>query len=224
MKKLFLIFLLGVIVILQSFAAPADSTNAVTMVSYEQNWSDFSGTLALKNNTSEAIRNVTFLITYLDMSGRELDYEEFFKEVDIEPGKTRKIDIRAYEHEREYHYYKSENSPTGSPAFKVKFELKEYNSATKSSDAEYSPIIEEYDSEADNSRGFGGTVQILILVVSVLLVLAAIVGLYVLVAVMAKKRNRNVALWVLLSIIASPLLIIIILLVIGEDDRIDNFR
>ena len=44
------------------------------------------------------------------------------------------------------------------------------------------------------------------------------VGLYVLVAVMAKKRNRNVVLWVLLSLIGTPLLMIIILACIGNAD------
>ena len=224
MKKLFFTFFLGAFFLLQSFATPTDSTNAVSMVSYEQNWSDYRGTLALKNNTSEAIHNVTFLITYLDMSGRELDYEEFFEEVDIEPGKTKKIDIRAYEHEREYHYYKSENSYTGSPAFKIKFELKEYNSNKVTSDSDYRDLFGAYDKETDNSSGLGEGAAILIAVVVCIFVLAAIVGLYFLVAVMAKNRNRNVALWVLLSVIASPLLIIIILLVIGEDDRIDVFK
>lgn len=224
MKKLFFTFFLGAFFLLQSFATPTDSTNAVSMVSYEQNWSDYRGTLALKNNTSEAIHNVTFLITYLDMSGRELDYEEFFEEVDIEPGKTKKIDIRAYEYDRKYHYYKSENSYTGSPAFKIKFELKEYNSDKAPADSEYRDLLGAYDKETDNSSGLGEGAAILIAVVVCIFVLAAIIGLYILVAVMAKNRNRNVALWVLLSVIASPLLIIIILLVIGEDDRIDEFR
>lgn len=224
MKRLLLTFIIGFFVLLQSFAVPTDSINAVTMISYEQNWIDNRGTLALKNNTSEAIQNVTFLITYLDMSGRELDYEEFYKKVEIEPGKTRKIDIPAYEHERNYHYYKSENSPTGSPAFKVKFELKEYNSDKTSTDSEYRDVFDTLDTETDDSSGLGDGAAMLIAVIAGIFVLAAIVGLYVLVAVMAKRRNRNVALWVLLSIIASPLLIIIILLVIGKDGRIDEFR
>ena len=224
MKKLLFTFFLGAFILLQSFATPTDSTNAVSMVSYEQNWSDYEGTLALKNNTSEAIHNVTFLITYLDMSGRELDYEEFFEEVDIEPGKTKKIDIRAYEYERKYHYYKSENSYTGSPAFKIKFELKKYNSDKVPADSEYRDLLGDYDKDTDSRSGLGEGAAILIAVVVGIFVLAAIIGLYILVAVMAKSRNRNVALWVLLSVIASPLLIIIILLVIGEDDRIDEFR
>lgn len=36
---------------------------------------------------------------------------------------------------------------------------------------------------------------------------------------MAQKRHRSVAVWVLLSIIASPILIVIILLVIGNDEN-----
>jgi hypothetical protein len=35
---------------------------------------------------------------------------------------------------------------------------------------------------------------------------------------MAKKRNRNVVLWVLLSLIGTPLIIIVILLCIGNAD------
>ena len=54
---------------------------------------------------------------------------------------------------------------------------------------------------------------------------AVVIGLYVLVAVMAKKRNRNIALWVLLSFFGSPVLIAIILLIVGdsEKDELSNF-
>ena len=36
---------------------------------------------------------------------------------------------------------------------------------------------------------------------------------------MTKKRNRSVVAWVLLSLIATPLLMIIILLCIGDSQR-----
>ncbi|MBQ1650751.1 MAG: hypothetical protein II055_06430 [Prevotella sp.] len=49
-----------------------------------------------------------------------------------------------------------------------------------------------------------------------MVMLGIAVGFYVLVAVLAKNRHRNVLLWVLLSILASPVLIAIILLVIGK--------
>ena len=50
-----------------------------------------------------------------------------------------------------------------------------------------------------------------------LFVIGVCVALYVIVGIMAKNRHRNVGLWVLLSLIASPLLIIIILLIVGDD-------
>ena len=92
-----------------SLAANKDLEKDITMVSYEQGWLDSEGTLALKNNSSEEVTNVVFLITYLDLSGNELDYEEFTRRIIIAPGMTRKLDIPAYEHDRNYHYYKSDH-------------------------------------------------------------------------------------------------------------------
>ena len=62
------------------------------------------------------------------------------------------------------------------------------------------------------------TITILV-ILAVLAGIAVTIGLYVLVAVMAKDRHREVALWLLLSIVASPIIIIIILLCIGDDER-----
>ena len=49
---------------------------------------------------------------------------------------------------------------------------------------------------------------------------AFVIGAYVMVALMAKSRKRNIILWLLLSIIASPILIIIILFCIGDAEKI----
>ena len=209
------IALLSIFLSVVAFAANKDLEKDITMVSYEQGWLDRSGTLALKNNSSEEVKNVVFLIIYLDMSGNELDYEEFSRRVSIAPGMTKKLDIPAYEHDRNYHYYKSENSLSGSPAFKVKFQLKDYN-------------VESIDDNPfstynyDRSSGNEGMYDI-IAIVGVLFVIGITVGLYVLVAVMAQKRNRSVVVWVLLSLFATPLLMIIILLIIGKnEDYIGN--
>ena len=191
----------------------------ITMVSYEQGWLDDEGTLALKNNTNEEVKNVAFLITYLDMSGTELDYKEYTRNGNIAPGMTRKVDIPAYEHERWYHYYKSEGAAgKKNTAFKIKFELKDYN-------MEEEKFVEQTDLAMDNNRGgdslpwaeLGGVALIGILVV--LFALGVTVGLYVIVAVMAKQRHRNIVLWLLLSILTTPLVVIIILLVIGKSEE-----
>ena len=215
----FAVALLSVFMAVTSLAANKDLEKDITMVSYEQGWLDSEGTLALKNNSSEEVTNVVFLITYLDMSGNELDYEEFTRRISIAPGMTRKLDIPAYEHDRNYHYYKSENMPGGSPSFKIKFKLKDYN-------VEDEVVEESIDDnpfstyDYDRSSGNEGLYMIIAIVgVCVLFVIGITVGLYVLVAVMAQKRNRSVVVWVLLSLLATPLLMIIILLAIGKNEN-----
>lgn len=208
------IALLSIFLSVVALAAEKNMEKDITMVSYEQGWLDSEGTLALKNNSSEEVKNVVFLITYLDMSGNELDYEEFTRRVSIAPGMTRKLDIPAYEHDRNYHYYKSENMPGGSPSFKIKFQLKDYNVEEEvvEESIDDNPLSPYYH---ERSSGYEG----LYLIIAIVPFLFIIGGLYVLVAVMAQKRNRSVVVWILLSLIATPLLMIIILLAIGKNEN-----
>lgn len=215
MKKL-LILLLALFPALVTFAANKDLVNDITMVSYEQSWRDSYGALSLKNNTNEEIKNVKMIMTYFDMSDRELDYEEFTKDVDIAPGMTKKLDIPAYEHERNYHFYQSEGLYDNT-SFKVKFQLVDYNFEEEINDASEDYNIIENDPYLKESNEEDALLFMLAIVI--ILILAAIsIGLYILVAVMAQKYNRNVVVWVLLSFVASPLLIILILLFIGKDE------
>ena len=214
MNKKTLTALICLFMSISLFAASKSAETDISMVSYEQSWLDSEGTLALKNNTNENIHNIKFLIVYQDMSGKQLHYEEFSKKVSIAPGMTRKINIKAYEHERNYHYYKSENLPGGSPAFKIEFKLLDYNTA--------SPQKREYpldsDTEAETDEIFYSLLPFLY-IIFVLLTIGRYIGSYVLVVVMAKKRKREAAVWVLLSFFATPILIIIILLCICDADR-----
>lgn len=193
----------------------------VSMVSYEQGWSDSEGTIALKNNTTTDIHNVKFIITYLNMSGEQLDYDEYFVNVDIAPGKTKKVDIPAYEHDRYYSYYKSEAISGNSHKFKIRYELKEYNVQNPNEPVITTNVLGEYDEDLDvvKYQQDNEWMYILFAIIIGLIALGISVGLYVLVAVMAKKRNRNVVLWVLLSLIGTPLLMIIILACIGSADN-----
>lgn len=220
-KRVFVI-LINVFLMVSAFATNKDLEKDVTMISYEQGWLDYQGTLALKNNTNEEIRNVKFQITYLDMAGNPLDYEEYMKYVSIAPKMTKKLDIPAYEHDRNYHYYKSENMPGGSPSFKIKFQLKDYNVEKRDTEDLYADnSFEGFDyrhsDEKDNNKD---SYYVIIVLVAMLFVVGISVGTYVLVAVMAQRRNRSVVLWVLLSLLATPLLMIIILLCIGKDERL----
>lgn len=180
------------------------------MVSYEQGWLDNVGTLALKNNTDADIHNVTFQITYLNMSGEPLDYQVYSKKVEIAPGMTKQIDIPAYEHDRDFSYYKSEAVSIHPHRFKIKFELKDYNQkVNKSTSKGHSADL---DDDYDVSYG---KFAIIAIVIS-LLALSFTIGLYVLVVVMAQQRNRNPVIWVVVSLFTTPILAIIILLCLGK--------
>lgn len=194
-------------------AADTSKSPAVDMVSYEQSWLDNNGTIALKNNTSENIHNVTFVLEYLDMHGNPLDYDTFTYNIDIAPGKTKKLDIPAYEHSRHYHYYKTKDE-LGNPAFKLRYELKDYNLPPKEKTDTVSTMgqLSARDSSNTTNDEYG-----YIMIMMILVILGIYVGSYVLVALMAQRRNRNPAMWILLSFFMTPVLICIILLVIGKN-------
>ena len=221
-KRLTLVFL-ALLFFMSLFAESSKNVPAVTMVSYEQSWLDTEGTLALRNNLNEDIHNVVFQIIYLDMSDNPLDYEEFSKKVDIAPGMTKKIDIPAYEYARHYHYYKTKDE-FHNPAFKIKFKLKSYNES-EVMDVPSVGDADELNEEADDLKVGEGFPDMLVLgsglvawgFLIVFFVIAISVGLYVLVAVMAQRRNRSVVAWILISLIATPLLSIVLLLFIGKD-------
>lgn len=217
-KHRIFMLLLGLLMAVSSFALSKDSLRAVTMVSYEQGWQDSEGTLALKNNTSKAISNVTFRITYLDMKGREMDYEDYSLKVDIAPGLTRKVDVDAYENDRYYSYYKSEAYPLGAHRFKVKFELLGYNTPhAKVDNADYDEEENNVAADQDDS-GAKGALSSVFFLLFMGLILAFYIGIYVLVASMARARHRNVAFWVIASFIGTPFIVMIILWFIGDDE------
>lgn len=216
-KRRISIALLSLSLSMVVFATKKDLEKDIIMVSYEQGWLDIYGTLALKNNSNEEIRNVVFMITYLDMSGKEMDYEEFTKDVTIAPGMTKKLDIPAYEHSRNYHYYKSEGSISGSsPSFKIEFKIKDYNIGNETADTvPTNPVYKHDYQQSGNNIGASEIVNILMF----LLCISVTIGLYVFVFFMARDRNRNVVVWVLLSFVTTPLLMVFILLIVGKDNR-----
>lgn len=192
-----------------SVANAKNELDPVSMESYEQRWLDTEGTLSLKNNTAEDIHNVVFVIKYLDMNGKQLDYKEYKRNVEIAPGLSKKVDIPAYEYERSYSYYKSEARYGEPHKFKIEYELKGYNITPEEADS--IDVDEDFGVAAGYSMG-----AIAFAIVLVLFIIGISIGMYVLVAVMAQKRNRSAVIWLLLSFIATPLLIIVILLCIGR--------
>lgn len=156
------------------------------------------------------------------MKGNPMDYKDFYTEIEIAPGMTKKVNVEGYECDRNYSYYLSEACPSHPKKFKISYETLAYNQTEEScvqlnTDAlltKESPI-----SEMDDEPTYLNNV---VMIIIMLFVLAGYVGFYVLVAIMAQRRNRSAALWLLLSFIATPILVILILLVIGKAPECEN--
>lgn len=212
--KRFSFILVSFLLAIASYATNKDTESAVSMVSYEQNYYDRDGTLALRNATEDTIHHVTFQLTYYDMAGKQLDYEVFTRDVDIDPGMTRQVDVPSYQRFKEYSYYKSEASPSGGHRFKVDFKLISYNQQTEDEALQSEMGIDTQEKPS--------SLPMFWMLFFILLLLGVWIGMYILVALMAKKRNRSEVLWVLVSLLATPILCIIILLCIGSSDGNQN--
>ncbi len=267
-------------------AVNKNEAKAIVMVAYEQGWLDSKGTLAMKNNTNDTVVSVSYQLTYLDTSGNPLDYKDFTSGVEIAPGKTRKVNIPAYESERHYSYYKSEAFPVQPHRFKLSFKLVNYeakgmgvsktssmdnadsedeeaygkiqsvgkgkeaskkssksnadnrnkgaykksNDAEKDKEVSKTSTIEDdvddgyeevydYDENSEENSVWTVVGRIALVVFAVFFFLGVVVGVYVLVAVMAKHRNRSVVGWLIVSFFLSPLLTIVILLCVGKANK-----
>lgn len=102
--------------------------NAVSLVSYSHDWVDSEAHISIKNNTEFDITSITGRMIYYDMSGNMLDYQDFTKKLEIETGMTKQFELRGYNYDESYAYYKSKVR-AGAPdrIYKVEFQLKSYN-------------------------------------------------------------------------------------------------
>lgn len=101
-------------------------STAVTLASYNHDWSSREATVALKNNTDRTVTSVSGRIIYYDMKGNMLDYRDFTQSVNIEPGMAKTFSMSGYGTKDFYAYYKSDSFDSHH-RYNVKFELKSFN-------------------------------------------------------------------------------------------------
>lgn len=111
----------------QQPAAESKNANDVTLERYTHDYVNYDASVSLKNNTSHPISQVTGRMIYYDMNGNMLDYYDFTKDVKIDAGMVKNLELPGYGHNDHYAYYKSQLYPLDrNRKYKVGFELKSY--------------------------------------------------------------------------------------------------
>ena len=104
----------------------SSSVDDIELVNYTQDGCSFSASMSLRNNTNKTVTAVSVRIVYTDMKGNDLDYYDYNNRIEIAPGMTKNVSIRAFGHSDHYYYYKSQSNCGSNRQYKIKYQLMSY--------------------------------------------------------------------------------------------------
>lgn len=88
---------------------------------YEKEVNSGKETFILNNLTDRAIKGFTVKIDYLDMKGRMLHSQTITESCDIPKGETRRFNIKSWDEQHSYYYYRGNEPRKVATPFQVKF-------------------------------------------------------------------------------------------------------
>lgn len=103
----------------------ASYLKAIKFSGYDKKVSATRESFHISNNSCDTIKHITVKIDYLSVDGRQLHSRKADIETELPPGETRKADIRSWDTQKTFYYYRSQKPRSAATPYKVRFRLEE---------------------------------------------------------------------------------------------------
>lgn len=227
MQRLFFL-LLSMIFVLPIFGRDSKiDANGVQMTGFRQEWNDKHAYIVLLNNTELRLSRVKGTLSFFSESGQLLDERSFNEHVKLQPGEMAEIAISPFGRKQGYVSSNCMNripSDAQAQEFTVRFTLTDYKGKEVAnlpvSKREQRAIAQaEAEATAAQTKEADEKLWNIIRITAGVLILLFIAVFYFLIPIrMADRRGRSWMPWVVVGIVATPIIPILALWLIGKKE------